>query len=94
MYVLSSGAYGTFSHRVENEIRSKGWRKARYAFSRFLVPFSRKNRKYDIYAGMYPYFYRHRILLPFLPFYRLARAVRTGKLKAEIKAIRNVKPKE
>ncbi len=86
-YILSSGTYGTFSHRVENRVKNKG--KLLYLLDRFLVPVSRKNERYEAFAGAYPFFYAHKLLLPFLPFYRAFRAVKTGKLQAEVKAVRN-----
>ena len=88
-YILSSGVYGTLHHRVENEMRKKGWGKLRYMLERFRVPISRKNKRYEAMARVYPFFYRHRILLPLLPIYRLLRAARKGKLMAEVKAVKD-----
>ena len=90
-YILSSGVYGTLDHRVENKMRRKGLGKLRYALDRFLVPVSRKNKSYIGYANTYPLFYRHRILLPLLPFYRVIRGLKNGKLNAEVKALKNAK---
>ena len=88
-YILSSGAHGTVIHSVRNTMKTKNWSKAQYALHRFFVPVSRKNPDYSAYAGMYPFFYRHKLLLPFLPFYRAYRALINGRLKAEAKAIRD-----
>ena len=63
----------------------------RYALSRFFVPLSKKSKRYAAHANAYPFFYRHRILLPILPFYRTFRAIRSGEFQAEAKAIRNAK---
>lgn len=90
-YILSSGTYGTFFHRVTNAMEKKNWSKARYALHRFFTPVSRKNPDYDDYAANYPFFYRHKILLPLLPFYRLFRAILSGRFMSEAKAIRDVK---
>lgn len=90
-YVLSSGVYGTINHRVENKMRQNGWGKIKYALNRFFVPVSKKNKNYSVYAGYYPFFYKHKILLPFLPLYRTFRAIKSGKFKAEAKAIKNAK---
>ena len=90
-YILSSGTYGTITHRVENKMRKKGWSKIRYALDRFFVPVSRKNKDYAAYAGQYPFFYKHKILLPILPFYRTFRAMKGGRFSAEAKAIQQAK---
>ena len=90
-YVLSSGVYGTINHRVENKMRQNGWGKIKYALNRFFVPVSKKNKNYAVYAGSYPFFYKHKILLPFLPLYRTFRAIKSGRFKAEAKAIKNAK---
>ena len=92
-YILSSGTYGHIVHKVENKMRRKGWSKVRYALHRFIVPVSRKNPDYMIYAGAYPFFYRHRILLPLLPFYRTFRAIRNGRLRSETRAILKARQK-
>lgn len=90
-YVMSSGVYGTMQHRVENRIHKTGNSKMRYMLSRFFVPVSKKNKNYAAMAGFYPFFYKHKILLPILPFYRTFRAMKNGKFKAEAKAIKNAK---
>lgn len=90
-YILSSGTYGTITHQVENKIRKNDWSKIRYALHRFFVPFSKKNKAYTSYAATYPFFYQHRFLLPFLPFYRMFRAMKSGKFVSEIVAINQAK---
>lgn len=88
-YILSSGTYGTITHQVENKMRKKGWSKIQYALNRFSVPVSKKNKDYNNFAGQYPFFYKYRILLPILPFYRTFRAMKGGRFGAEAKAIRD-----
>ena len=90
-YILSSGVYGTLNHRVENNIRKLGGGKIRYALNRFFVPISRKNKNYEKFAGFYPFFYKHRFLLPILPFYRVLRGLKNGKMTRELKALKQVK---
>lgn len=90
-YMLSSGAFGTRENHVENSLRQKKWSKLQYMLDRFCVPMSKKNIKYDSFSAKYPFFYRHRILLPVLPFYRVYEAFRSGALKAEFKAIRKAR---
>lgn len=90
-YILSSGVYGTIGHRVENMVTKRGYGKLGYALDRFFVPVSKKNKRYADYAGQYPFFYKHKILLPLLPFYRTIRAMKAGRFQAEAKAIKNAK---
>ncbi len=88
-YILSSGTYGTMVHLVQNRMQAKGWGKIRYMLNRFSVPISRKNKEYADYAGQYPLFYRYKILLPVLPFYRTIRAIRGRRFGKEAKAIKD-----
>ena len=90
-YILSSGAFGTRENRVENSLRQKKWSKLQYILDRFWVPMSKKNIKYDSFSAKYPFFYKHRTLLPVLPFYRVYEAMKSGALKAEFKAIRKAR---
>ncbi|MBQ4312285.1 MAG: nucleotidyltransferase family protein [Oscillospiraceae bacterium] len=86
-YILSSGTYGTFINSVSNKLRKNRWSKARYMLYRFFVPVSPKNKDYSMFAGEYPFFYKHKILLPLLPLYRTVRGLRSGRLKTELKAL-------
>lgn len=90
-YILSSGVYGNLSNGVENGIRKNGESKLRYMLDRFFVPVSEKNPSYSDYASQYPFFYKHKILLPLLPFYRTIRAMKAGRFQSEAKAIKNAK---
>lgn len=90
-YILSSGTYGTLIHSVENKMKKNGWGKIKYMLHRFSVPVSRKNKDYAVFAGSYPFFYKHKILLPLLPFYRTIRAMKSGKFQVEAKALKNAK---
>lgn len=90
-YIISSGAFGTRGNHVENKLRRKHWSKLQYAVDRFFVPISKKNKKYNSFAAKYPLFYKHRILLPVLPFYRVYHAIKIGSLHAEVHAIRKAK---
>ena len=92
-YILSSGTYGTethrMTHRIQKKIRENRWSKIRYMLDRFSVPISRKNLKYANYTKTYPFFYRHKTLLPLLPFYRIFRAIQSGRFKTEAKAVKD-----
>ncbi|MBR6089368.1 MAG: nucleotidyltransferase family protein [Anaerolineaceae bacterium] len=84
-YVETSGAYGTISHRVENRIREAGGGKSgkrHYIFRRLFPSMER------IKEGK-PFFYRHKILLPFLLPYRLGRGLlkHRTRLISEFKAL-------
>ena len=86
-YIMSSGVYGTIGNQVKYTMASKGYSKLRYALSRFFVPISKKNENYEAFAAWYPFFYKHKLLLPVLPFYRTIRALKNGKFAAEAQAI-------
>ena len=84
-YILSSGTYGTVQNRVENGIRKYGsgpFGKLRYVMRRLFLPM-------DTVRAAFPLFAKYPILLPFLPFYRVFRALRSrkGRLQAELKAL-------
>lgn len=87
-YILSSGTYGTMQHKVDNKMRKKGWSKKQYVLNRFFVPVRKKNSDYAAFAFQYPLFYKHKVLLPFLPIYRTFQALKNGKFKEEINAIK------
>ena len=87
-YILSSGTYGTIHHRVDNTIRKNNWSKLDYMASRFFVPIKKSDKRYDAFANQYPLFYKHKILLPILPFYRTIRAMKAGRFKSEAKALK------
>ena len=92
-YIVYSGAYGTLDHFVGNTMKKKHWNTLDYVLNRFSVPVSKKNKNYTAYAVTYPFFYKHKIFLPLLPFYRAARAMKAGRFVSEAKAIRNAKRK-
>ena len=87
-YIVSSGTYGTQIQLVENKLKRSNWGKARYMMSRFLVPIRKKNAGYEAYSRVYPTFYKHKVLLPFLPFYRTISAFRHGRLQGELRAVK------
>ncbi len=66
-YMLSSGTFGTVDHAVRNKVESLGGGrrgKLRYIRQRILIPLKTME-------SAYPFFYRHRLLIPFLYPYRL-----------------------
>lgn len=84
---LESGVYGTYDRNIENQLKRSGNNKLLYLLQRFPVPVSKKNKYYNDFAIQYPLFYRYRILLPLLPFYRVSRALWSGRMKREFKAV-------
>lgn len=88
-YILFSGVHGSMVYRVRNKMKKNNWSKMQYALHLFLVPVSRKNPRYGEFALNHPFFYRHKLLLPFLPFYRAFRVMKNGRFKSEVKAIRD-----
>ena len=88
-YMLSSGTYGTMSHRVENSIENLGGGKKgrrRYLRNRIFMPL----KEVEV---QYPFYYRHKVLLPVLPIHRGVKALikRPKAIKREIELIKSKK---
>ncbi|WP_044974988.1 nucleotidyltransferase family protein [Ruminococcus sp. HUN007] len=62
-YHIFSGSYGTVANNIGNLMTKSGGSKAKYIFSRIFIPM-------EFIQSWYPFFYRHKWLIPFLPFYR------------------------
>ena len=93
---IISGTYGSIENKVNRGVKENGGKlsaKLRYAASRFAVPVSRKNKAYLKYEKAYPFFYRHKFLLPLLPFYRVFSGLifRRSRVFSEIKTIIRMK---
>lgn len=88
---LSSGTYGTIDRYIQNRLSDNGDSRIRYILGRLKVPISEKNESYKNYSAMYPLFYRHVILLPLLPLYRMLRSMKSGRFVKELKALLRVK---
>lgn len=70
-YILSSGTYGTVEHRVSNKVRKLGGGlrgRAKYLLSRIFLPM-------ESIKSAYPFFYKHKILLPVFFFYRIGKGL-------------------
>ena len=85
-YMVSSGTYGTVQNSVGNKISKAGGGKSgkwRYIFNR-IYPTMEQIENYNTF------FYRHKILLPFLLPFRLLRGVfkRRARLTTELKALK------
>ena len=88
-YVIGSGTYGNPKNDIDNKIDSLGGGKIgkrKYIISRIILPM-------DAVKYHYPFFYRHKLLLPGLFFYRLGRAltVNRKKTKAQLKILKENK---
>ena len=90
-YILASGTYGTFENNVKNKIDTIG--KQKYITKRIFGPMDNNDPSRKLFRKRYEVFFRHKLLLPFLPFYRLFCAfVRNPKrIKIEADAIRKAR---
>ncbi len=84
-YLIGSGVYGNVNNSVRNRINKYGGGRAgigKYIFNRLFLPM-------DVVKEAFPFFYRHKILLPFLVIFRLCKGLLTNRthLKSEIKAL-------
>ena len=84
-YFISSGTYGKLEHRIWNKVDKFGGGirgKGKYLLSRIFPPIESVEKAY-------PFFYRHKILLPFLIIFRIALGltVRRRKLWSELRAL-------
>lgn len=86
--LLASGPFGTMDNRVQKRLQRRGGNKVRYALERFFAPLNKKSGDYALCVRAFPFFYRHRLLLPLLPFYRAFCALRSGRLASELKALK------
>lgn len=85
-YLVTSGSHGFVGNRVKNWIRDGGGGfrgKVKYVWRRLFLPM-------DVVKHWFPFFYRHKILLPFLPVYRMIKGIQGNgkKISAEWKAFR------
>jgi len=86
-YIIESGTFGNLDHAVKNKMNKQGGGKIGYLLRRLL---GIKSGNYSDYLKQrHPVFYKYKILLPFLPFYRLAYGVKKypRRMKEEIKTV-------
>ncbi len=88
-YILSSGAYGTPEHiHLNNASRFAGnfRQQAHYLLSRLFLPMSSVQEAY-------PFFYKHKVLLPILFLYRIGKGLTTRRsmVKEELQVLKNGK---
>ncbi len=85
-FYISSGTYGTVEHSVGHRLHEEAnGSKLRYIRQRLFPPL-------DWIRMCYPFFYRHKILLPYFWFWRLIRRLRLNgrKLRAELQQLRRL----
>ncbi len=84
-YIIASGTYGTLEHKIDNT----GGR-IKYFIRRVFGPIGKNDPYREHFKKTYATFFNHPILLPFLPFYRLFRALKNSpkRIKAEANALR------
>ena len=83
-YFVESGTFGSIEHLIDNNINRRKGGKLSYLVRRI---FGVKEGNYwDYLKQRHPIFYKYRILLPFLPFYRIAYGIRKypKRIKKEI----------
>lgn len=88
-YILSSGTYGSQKHYFDNAIKKSGG-KLQYLKKRVIGPVGKDDPYRQQFIRQYAFFFQHKVLLPFLPFYRLFRALKKSpnRIKSEANAIR------
>ena len=87
------------SRKVRAVIKAKGERGENltsfvpygYVLKRFAEPLDRKSQNYQELSNEFPLFYKYKVLLPCLIVYRIFLRMKEGKLKAELKALKNAK---
>ncbi len=91
-YIVSSGVYGNFQNYLEHRFSKDGGKKT-YLLNRILGPTNEKDPKINNFKKRYATFYKYPILLPFLPIYRLIKALKNHphKLISEVKAVKRQK---
>lgn len=84
-YIISSGTYGTLEHKIDN-----AGGKVKYFIRRVFGPIGKSDPYREHFKKTYATFFNYPILLPFLPFYRLFRAMKKSpkRIKAEANALR------
>ena len=94
-YILSSGTFGTFEHKVDNSVNHSG-RKLNYITRRIIGPVRKDDPYGKQFRIRYATFFNHPILLPFLPIYRLYNSIKRNpkRLKREVEAVSKVSKKK
>lgn len=86
--MLDAGVYGSRDFAVQRRLSHSRSGKLRYALERFLEPLNKNSWNYRNLSYEFPLFYKYKILLPLLPFYRVFLRLASGRLKAELEALK------
>ena len=86
-YILGAGSQGSLANKVNNRLsRGGGGLKGyvKYFYHRIVLPM-------DVVEHSFSFFYRHKLFLPFLPFYRAVKGIinNRNRLSAEVAALTN-----
>ena len=92
-YIISSGTYGTIGNGIEHTLEKNGGSKIKYALNRFFVPIRKSNPRYLSFSKMYPKFYKNKLLICLLPFYRTYRAINNKMFGRELNELIKAKGK-
>ena len=76
-YIIDSGMFGTMEHGIKNRLQKSGSGKLYYLRRRIFGP-GKNDVDREHFKRRYATFFNHPILLPFLPFYRLFKALKTS----------------
>ncbi len=71
-YIAFSGTYGTFDNTVKNKLKKANGSMMRYAVDRLFMPM-------NTIRDVFPFFYKHKWLIPILPFYRVIKGLATNR---------------
>lgn len=91
-YIIESGVYGSVQHAVQNAVyRKKG--KNNYILRRIFGPIQKDDPYRENFKKSYALFFKYPVLLPFLPFYRLFKALKNNpkRINKEIKSLYKAK---
>jgi hypothetical protein len=92
LYYLSSGVYGTLDRSVEHRFKKFEEKESKSKFRYFMRRVFGDMKFYETY---FPFFYKHKILLPVCFFYRIFRMLfskeRRNKMMREIEVVKKVK---
>ena len=81
-YCVNSGVYGNFEQKIQN--RMKRYKDENGAFSKRRYYLKRLFPEMKFYQNYYPFFYRHKYLLPVGWFYRLLRRIFAKRRREEM----------
>ena len=95
-YIVFSGTYGTVHNSVKNKLKkdnTSSFAKLDLIRNRLFVPIRKSNPLYKLFAARYKWFYKSKVRIPLLFFYRIGAALtsRRNRAKTELKALFHVR---